>query len=104
MILMIPIGRIDAWIVVIIIIRDLIVDGIRSIASSEGIYFQASVLGKQKTVAQIFAVTSLMIHYPFLGLNAHLVGTIVLYVAFFLTIYSGIDYLIKFFRNSSQIS
>ena len=104
MILMIPIGRIDAWIVVIIIIRDLIVDGIRSIASSEGIYFQASVQEKKKTVAQIFAVTSLMIHYPFLGLNAHLVGTIVLYVAFFLTIYSGIDYLIKFFRNSSQIS
>ncbi|NLN39862.1 MAG: CDP-diacylglycerol--glycerol-3-phosphate 3-phosphatidyltransferase [Smithella sp.] len=102
MILMIPIGRIDAWIVVIIIMRDLIVDGIRSIASSDGIYLQASVLGKQKTVAQIFAVTSLMIHYPFLGLDAHLVGTVVLYVAFFLTIYSGIDYLIKFYKSQSS--
>jgi len=83
MILMIPIGRIDAWIVVIMIMRDLIVDGIRSIASSEGIYIQASILGKQKTLAQIFAVTALMIHYPFLGMDAHFVGTIVLYVAFF---------------------
>jgi CDP-diacylglycerol---glycerol-3-phosphate 3-phosphatidyltransferase len=100
MILMIPIGRIDAWIVAVIIIRDFIVDGIRTIASSEGIYIQASVLGKQKTLAQIFAVTALMIHHPFLGLDAHLVGTIILYVAFFLTIYSGVDYLAKFYREA----
>ena len=102
MILMIPIGRIDTWIVVIIIMRDLIVDGIRSIASSEGIYIQASILGKQKTLAQIFAVTALMIHYPFLGLDAHFVGTIVLYVAFLLTIYSGMDYFIKFYRGTEK--
>ena len=100
MILMIPIGRIDAWIVVIIIMRDLIVDGIRSIASSEGIYIQASVLGKQKTLAQIIAVTALMIHYPFLGLDAHLVGTIILYVACVLTIYSGMDYFIKIYQRA----
>lgn len=103
MILMIPIGRIDAWIVVIIIIRDLIVDGIRSIASSEGLYIQASVWGKQKTLAQIFAVTALMIHYPFLGLDAHLVGTIILYVALLLTIYSGLDYFVKFYRGAGKI-
>jgi len=102
MILMIPIGRIDAWIVVIIIMRDLIVDGIRSIASSEGIYIQASILGKQKTLAQIIAVTALMIHYPFLGLDAHFVGTIILYVAFLLTIYSGVDYFIKFYQRAGK--
>jgi CDP-diacylglycerol--glycerol-3-phosphate 3-phosphatidyltransferase len=102
MILMIPIGRIDAWIVVIIIMRDLIVDSIRSIASSEGIYIQASLIGKQKTLAQIFAVTALMIHYPFLGLDAHFVGTIILYVALLLTIYSGMDYFIKFYRGAGM--
>ncbi len=100
MILMIPIGRIDAWIVVIIIVRDFIVDGIRSIASSEGIYIQASILGKQKTLAQIIAVTALMIHYPFLGLDAHAVGTMILYVALLLTIYSGLDYFIKFYKGA----
>lgn len=99
MILMIPLGRIDAWIVAIIIMRDLIVDGIRSISSSEGIYIQASVLGKQKTLAQIIAVTALIIHHPFWGLDPHRVGTLILYVAFFLTIYSGMDYFIKFYRG-----
>jgi CDP-diacylglycerol--glycerol-3-phosphate 3-phosphatidyltransferase len=102
MILMIPIGRIPAWIVAITIMRDLVVDGVRSIASSEGLYIQASRLGKQKTLAQIFAVTALMIHYPILGADAHQVGMIILYVAFVLTIYSGTDYFIKFYRRAGK--
>jgi CDP-diacylglycerol--glycerol-3-phosphate 3-phosphatidyltransferase len=99
MILMIPIGRIPAWIVAIIIIRDFTVDGIRTIASSEGIIIQASRLAKQKTLCQIVAVTALMIHYPFLGADAHLVGIVILHVALFLTLYSGLDYLVKFSRS-----
>jgi CDP-diacylglycerol--glycerol-3-phosphate 3-phosphatidyltransferase len=99
MILLIPIGRIPAWIVAMTIIRDLIVDVIRSIASSEGIYIQASILGKQKTVTQIIAVTALMIHYSIFGINAHIVGTVILYIALFLTIYSGIDYFIKLYQS-----
>jgi len=102
MILMIPIGRIPAWIVAITIIRDLIVDVIRSIASSEGIYIQASILGKQKTLAQNIAVTALMIHYSFLGVDAHFVGMIILYIALMLTIYSGVDYFIKFYHSTIQ--
>jgi len=100
MILMIPIGRIHAWMVAIIIIRDFVVDGMRSIASSEGVVIDASSLGKQKTLCQIFAVTALMIHYPVFGVDAHIVGIAVLYVALFLTLYSGTDYSLKFFHGA----
>lgn len=99
MIVMIPIGRIPAWIVAVTIIRDLIVDVIRSIASSEGNYIQASPIGKQKTLAQTIAITALMIHYSIFGIDAHVVGTIILYIALFLTIYSGADYFIKFYQT-----
>ena len=99
MILMIPIGRIPAWIVAIIIIRDFTVDGIRTIASSEGVIIGSSRLAKQKTLCQVVAVTALMIHYPFLGADSHLVGIAILYVALFLTLYSGLDYLVKFFNE-----
>jgi CDP-diacylglycerol--glycerol-3-phosphate 3-phosphatidyltransferase len=102
MILMIPIGRIPAWIVAITIIRDLIVDVIRSIASSEGNYIQASSIGKQKTLAQNIAVTALIIHYSILGLDTHFVGIIILYIALLLTIYSGVDYFIKFYQTTVQ--
>jgi len=96
MILMIPSGRIPAWIVAITIIRDIAVDGIRSIASSEGVVIQASRLGKQKTLSQIIAISALMIHYPLFGLDAHMVGIGVLYVALILTIFSGAHYFLEF--------
>ena len=98
MILMIPIGRIPAWVVAIIIIRDFFVDGVRSIAQSEGVIIQASWLGKQKTLCQVFAVSALMIHYPFLGADAHAVGTILTFLALILSVYSGLDYFLKFLK------
>jgi CDP-diacylglycerol--glycerol-3-phosphate 3-phosphatidyltransferase len=97
MVLMIPIGRIPAWIVALIVIRDFAVDGMRNIASSEGIVIQASKLGKRKTLCQIFAVSALMIHYPFLGADAHLVGMFILYIALIMTVISGVDYFHKFY-------
>jgi CDP-diacylglycerol--glycerol-3-phosphate 3-phosphatidyltransferase len=102
MILMIPIGRIPAWIVAIIIIRDFVIDGIRTIATSEGLIIAASKLGKRKTLCQIFALSALIIHYPFLGANAHVVGMVVLYIALCLTILSGFDYLLKFYRHANK--
>jgi len=100
MILLIPIGRIPTWIVAVIIIRDFIVDGIRNIASAEGLIIDASPLGKRKTLCQIFAVSALMIHYPFFGADAHAVGMVILYIALVLTVLSGFDYFIKFYRIS----
>jgi CDP-diacylglycerol--glycerol-3-phosphate 3-phosphatidyltransferase len=102
MILMIPIGRIPAWIVSIIIIRDFVVDGIRTIATSEGMIIEASKLGKRKTLCQIFAVSALMIHYPFIGADAHMVGMVILFIALGLTIHSGVDYMLKFYRHVSN--
>lgn len=100
MILMIPIGRIPAWVAAIIVIRDFVVDGVRSISSADGIIIAASPLGKQKTVCQAFAVTALIIHYPFLGADSHLVGTVLIYLALVLTVWSGLDYLLKFYRSA----
>lgn len=100
MILMIPIGRIPAWIVALIIMRDLAVDVLRSFASSEGLIIPASRLGKQKTLCQVIAVSALLIHYPFLGLNAHAVGIVVLYVALVLTLWSGGDYFVRFYDQN----
>lgn len=102
MIVMIPIGRIPAWVVAVIVIRDFVVDGMRSIASSEGIVIQASLLAKRKTLCEIFAVSALMIHYPFLGANAHQVGMVILYIALLMTVGSGLDYFVKFYRRVIQ--
>jgi CDP-diacylglycerol--glycerol-3-phosphate 3-phosphatidyltransferase len=97
MIMMIPIGRIPAWIVAVIIMRDFAVDGLRGIASDDFVIY-ASKLGKQKTLCQIFAVSALLIHYPLFGADAHAVGMAVLYLALVLTLWSGVDYFMRFYR------
>ena len=100
MIMMIPIDRIPAWIVAIIIMRDLLVDGLRSIASADGLVIDASRLGKQKTLCQIIAVSALLIHYDTVfSLDAHAVGIVVLYCALALTVWSGADYFMKFYEK-----
>jgi CDP-diacylglycerol--glycerol-3-phosphate 3-phosphatidyltransferase len=108
LIMLIPLDRVPAWAVFMILAREMIVTGLRSIASSEGIVIDASELGKYKTIYQMVAIPGLMLHYDFywfFGLewsvfhvNAHNFGIFFFYIALVLTMWSGIDYLQKFFR------
>jgi CDP-diacylglycerol--glycerol-3-phosphate 3-phosphatidyltransferase len=55
---------VKVWIAVVIIGREFLISGLRSIAASEGFTIQASELGKLKTVVQIvFVVSSILAHY-----------------------------------------
>ena len=108
LIMLIPLERVPAWAVFIILAREMVITGLRSIASSEGIVIAASDLGKYKTIYQMVAIPGLMLHYDFywfFGLewsifqvNMHNFGIFFFYIAFALTLWSGFDYLQKFFR------
>jgi len=79
------IGEASAWAIYIIIVRELFITGIRTVAVSEGLEVKASWAGKVKTVAQMIAIGFLLMHW---------VGaTELLWVAVFLTVYSGLEYL-----------
>ncbi|WP_457745746.1 CDP-diacylglycerol--glycerol-3-phosphate 3-phosphatidyltransferase [Sulfurimonas sp.] len=73
------------WAIYIIIVRELFITGIRTVALSEGISVKASWAGKIKTVAQMIAIGFLLMHWPF--------GNALLWFAVFLTLYSGMEYL-----------
>ena len=101
-IMLTSLGWIPAWIVCIIIGRELAVTGLRNIIAEKGEDISASNLGKYKTGFQIAAIIPLMIHYPFWGLNVQVIGTLFLWGALVFTIWSGADYFIKsrtLFRN-----
>ena len=108
LIMILPMGRAPAWMVLIIIGREIIITGLRGIASSEGIVISASHLGKYKTIFQIVAILGLLLHYdyywlfgiesPYLHVNMHNVGIFFLWVATIITIWSGIDYLARFYK------
>jgi CDP-diacylglycerol--glycerol-3-phosphate 3-phosphatidyltransferase len=88
-------GKLDAWIAVVIISREFAVTGLRSICAAEGIVIAASKLGKWKTAAQITAIIALLINnFPFTFLNFPF-DIIASWIAAIITIYSGIDYFAK---------
>jgi CDP-diacylglycerol--glycerol-3-phosphate 3-phosphatidyltransferase len=107
LIMLIPLGRVPSWMVAVIIGREILVTGLRVVAITEGLVIAASKLGKYKTVFQIAAVTCLLMHYeyqlfieaPYLRVNFHQVGMGLLWVALLITVWSGIDYFRKFFRQ-----
>lgn len=95
-IMMVSLGWIPAWVVCIIIGRELAVTGLRSIIAEHGQDVAASKLGKYKTGFQIAAIIPLLMHYPYLGINFHAIGMFFLWAALVLTVWSGIDYFIYF--------
>jgi CDP-diacylglycerol--glycerol-3-phosphate 3-phosphatidyltransferase len=108
LIMILPFGRAPAWMVLVVLGREIIITGLRGVASSEGIIIQASSLGKYKTIFQIVAILGLLLHYdynwffgiehPLVHVNMHNVGMCYLWIATLLTVWSGVDYLMKFVR------
>lgn len=93
---LVELGLAPAWMVVVIIAREFAVSSLRAFASAEGLIIAAGVSGKIKTIVQIIAV-ALLIIYNQLGEFRHL-APISLWVALAITIYSGIEYFVRFGR------
>ena len=79
------IGEASAWAIYIIVVRELFITGLRTVAVSEGLEVKASWAGKVKTVAQMIAIGFLLMHWQF--------GAELLWFAVALTVYSGLEYL-----------
>lgn len=87
MLALIELERLPAWIAMVIITREFVVTGLRLVAAAEGVVIAASKGGKLKTCCQIAALIMLILKIP--G------GMAVMWVAMLLTVWSGMDYLIK---------
>ena len=98
LIMLIAVNRIPAWMVMLIIAREIAVTGLRGIAVSEGIVIQASSLGKYKTVFQSVASVCLCLHYPYWGIDFHTAGMVLLWIALVLTLWSAWAYFKGFYR------
>ena len=93
MICLIELGRLPAWIVIIIIAREFIISGFRLVASDNGVVIAASYWGKFKTVSQMFMIMLLIIHPE--GTVFYWLEQILINVSLILTIVSLMDYLMK---------
>ena len=89
---------VPAWLVVVIIAREVAVTVIRGIALSEGIVMHAETLGKYKFILQAFAVVGLLVHYTYWGVDFFVAGIYFLALSAIIAVWSGISYHIRFFR------
>ena len=91
---LLSLGRISAWIAMVIISREFAVTGLRLVAAAERVVIPASPLGKIKTVSQVVAVIALLLPqkgYMFdRPLSWYLIN-----LAALLTVISGIEYFLK---------
>jgi CDP-diacylglycerol--glycerol-3-phosphate 3-phosphatidyltransferase len=62
---MVPMGRIAAWVVVLLLAREISVTGLRSVAASEGVVISAGQEGKTKTALQMIGIVALLLGYPY---------------------------------------
>lgn len=94
-IILVELGSAPSWIIIVIISREFAVTGLRLILAGGGEVVAANQLGKIKTVTQIIAIISLLfnnIYFESIGVPF---GTIMLYIALFFTVWSGVDYFYK---------
>ncbi len=100
---LVQVNRISAYVVIIVIIREFVVTGIRLLASDKGVVISASNLGKAKTLSQIIAILFLLAEKIIINLiggviSAEIIvfiGNVIVFAAVVLTIVSGYDYLKK---------
>lgn len=92
---LVGLGKVPAWVVVLIIAREFSITGFRVIAASEGVTIAASPLGKFKTITQLIAISLLLLNnFPFQSINIPM-DMIMLYISLFFTVVSGVDYVLR---------
>jgi CDP-diacylglycerol--glycerol-3-phosphate 3-phosphatidyltransferase len=102
LICLVEMGRLAGWIAIVIISREIAVTGLRAFAAMEGVMISSSRFGKTKTVTQIIAVVFLFLgDYPF-SLVLLPFGAVAVTIALIFTVWSGLDYFIKFSISVSR--
>lgn len=92
LIMLASLGWIPAWVVCIIIGRELAVTGLRNIVAQNREDVSASQLGKYKTGFQIAAIIPLLFHYSYFTIDMHAIGMFFFWGALVFTLWSGADY------------
>ncbi len=98
---MVPMGRISAWVVIVLLGRDISITGLRSVAASEGVVIAAGEEGKTKTALQMIGIIALLLGYPYhlsyplidLGvIDMVRVGQVFIYLSLFFSLASAAQY------------
>jgi CDP-diacylglycerol--glycerol-3-phosphate 3-phosphatidyltransferase len=95
---LVSLGRLQAWVAMVIIAREFAVTALRMAATQQGVIIAASPLGKLKTIAQVLAVMALIV------IHGHPVWvSLLVYVTVAITVFSGVDFFFGLRRRISEL-
>lgn len=106
-VMMVRLGRIAAWVVIVLLAREFIVSGLRTIAANEGMVIAAGQEGKWKTSLQLCGVISLCVHYQHTidliwasyPVDFNAVGKVLIYMSMVMSIWSMAVYFRAFVKT-----
>ncbi len=102
LIMLVELGWLPAWVVILILGREITVTGLRAVAAEKGLVLAADTYGKLKTLFQVIALCPLILHYPWFGFDPRPLGWVLIILALILTLFSGTNYMVKFCRYWSE--
>jgi CDP-diacylglycerol--glycerol-3-phosphate 3-phosphatidyltransferase len=104
LVMLIPLGRVSAILVVMLLSRDLLINGLRAVAATEKFVIGAGWTGKWKTGAQMTAIPCLMVKEPLWGvIDILTIGHVLLWISLGLSLLSGFQYIRDFFSRYSEM-
>jgi CDP-diacylglycerol---glycerol-3-phosphate 3-phosphatidyltransferase len=87
--------HVPAWMVVVLVTREIMVTGLRAVAAAEGLIVGAEELGKYKMSLQAIAIHGLLIHYTYMHVDFFAAGMFILWLAMGVSVWSGVDYYVR---------
>ncbi len=100
LVMLVHLDRINPILVVALLSRDTLINGLRAVAASDNIVIAAGSLGKWKTAVQMIAIPAILIHQPVLGIPFYPIGNIGLWLSLVLSLVSGVQYIQGFLKKS----
>lgn len=100
LIMLIPLGKAEAWLVFLILGREMTITGLRSIAATHGLILNASRMGKNKMISQICGILFLLLTIPRIQPFLDGLGTFFLWVSLILGFWSARDYFVQVYRHA----
>ncbi|MGE0785907.1 MAG: CDP-diacylglycerol--glycerol-3-phosphate 3-phosphatidyltransferase [Sandaracinaceae bacterium] len=106
---LVSLGHVPAWVVILLLARELSITSLRVIAMSEGVLIAAGKWGKDKTALQMVALLLLIVHHSYelnfgfgtVDVSFNRMGLYMLYVSLFMAFFSAGEY-VKLFVDAVE--
>jgi len=95
LVMLVQFGKVEAWMVCIVLAREFIISGFRLVAASNGIVISASIYGKIKTITQLFAISFILLNSTEIINIPFNLDILLWYISVIFTVISAVDYIWK---------